>query len=103
MGLFIGGTDIQGFLRAAWSIPFRTGLMVPDYMIVGPEFGDPSSGWTAGDGSPHLGAGTKGAVINIYIPCEDIIYREGYWRQGIGIILGSLMIVVVILNNDFFF
>lgn len=46
LGLFIAGTDMEGFLRAAWTIPFRTGLMVPDYLIVGEEYGDPATGWT---------------------------------------------------------
>ncbi|KAJ3326374.1 hypothetical protein HDU76_012977 [Blyttiomyces sp. JEL0837] len=49
LGLVVAGTDEAGFLRALWSVPFRTGLTVPDFMVVGDEFGDPAAGWTAGD------------------------------------------------------
>ncbi|KAI8812023.1 hypothetical protein BJ742DRAFT_794536 [Cladochytrium replicatum] len=72
MGVFLAGTDPIGFLRAAWSMPFRTGLMVPDYMVVGDEYGDPSTGWTAGDGAPLGGAGTKGA---------GGVLAAGYWNN----------------------
>ncbi|KAJ3121874.1 hypothetical protein HK100_012200 [Physocladia obscura] len=33
MGMFITGIDEIGFKRAVWTIPFRTGLMVPDYLV----------------------------------------------------------------------
>ncbi|KAJ2998060.1 hypothetical protein HDV02_004885 [Globomyces sp. JEL0801] len=56
--LFVTGVDESGLLRAAWSIPFQTGLQVADYLIVGNEYGDPSTGWTA-DGIVE--GGTKGA------------------------------------------
>ncbi|KAJ3120897.1 hypothetical protein HK098_004132 [Nowakowskiella sp. JEL0407] len=72
MGLFISGTDELGFMKAAWTIPFRTGLMVPDYMVFGDEYGDPSTGWTARDGAPYGGAGTKGA---------GGVYAAGYWNN----------------------
>ncbi|KAJ3417002.1 hypothetical protein HDV05_007484 [Chytridiales sp. JEL 0842] len=60
LGLYIAGIDDDGFQRALWSLPFRTGLLVPDYLVVGNEYGDPATGWTAGDGHPSGGAGTKG-------------------------------------------
>ncbi|KAJ3196267.1 hypothetical protein HK101_009532 [Irineochytrium annulatum] len=72
MGLFLAGTDELGFLRAVWTVPFRTGLMVPDYMVVGDEYGDPATGWTAGDGSPYGGAGTKGG---------GGVFAAGYWNN----------------------
>ncbi|KAJ3322034.1 hypothetical protein HDV06_003635 [Boothiomyces sp. JEL0866] len=55
--LFVTGVDYLGLLRALWTIPFQTGVQVPDYMIVGEEYGDPSSGWTAVGGSPTKGSG----------------------------------------------
>ena len=58
--VYVTGVDLDGLSRAAWSLPFRTGVMIPDYFIVGKEFGDPTTGWTAGDGAPLGGAGTKG-------------------------------------------
>jgi hypothetical protein len=70
--LFVSGIDAIGFLRAVWSIPFRTGLTVPDYMIVGEEYGDSKSGWTAGNGAPFSGGGTKGA---------GGILAAGYWSN----------------------
>ncbi|KAJ3053644.1 hypothetical protein HK097_003757 [Rhizophlyctis rosea] len=72
MGLFIAGTDADGLLRAAWTVPFRTGLQVPDYIVLGEEYGDPSTGWTAGDGAPFGGAGTKGA---------GGVLAAGYWSN----------------------
>ncbi|KAJ3034657.1 hypothetical protein HDV00_004796 [Rhizophlyctis rosea] len=72
MGLFIAGTDEDGLLRAAWTVPFRTGLQVPDYIVLGEEYGDPSTGWTAGDGAPFGGAGTKGA---------GGVLAAGYWSN----------------------
>ena len=57
VGVYISGTDKDGFMKAAWSIPFRTGTMVPDYMVVGPEFGDPVTGWTGNQGIATKGAG----------------------------------------------
>ncbi|KAJ3300309.1 hypothetical protein HK104_002128 [Borealophlyctis nickersoniae] len=72
MGLFVAGTDIDGLLRAAWTIPFRTGLQVPDYIVVGDEYGDPATGWTARDGAPFGGAGTKGA---------GGVFAAGYWSN----------------------
>ncbi|KAJ3100428.1 hypothetical protein HDU97_002215 [Phlyctochytrium planicorne] len=72
MGLFLAGTDELGFRRAVWTMPFRTGLMVPDYMVIGDEYGDPATGWTAGDGSPFGGAGTKGG---------GGIFAAGYWNN----------------------
>ena len=39
-------------------------------MVVGDEYGDPATGWTAGDGSPFGGAGTKGA---------GGVFAAGYW------------------------
>lgn len=44
--LIVAGIDETGLLRAVWTIPFRTGLQVPDFVIVGPPYGDPSTGWT---------------------------------------------------------
>ncbi|KAJ3377818.1 hypothetical protein HDU84_008182 [Entophlyctis sp. JEL0112] len=61
MGMYITGIDEIGFKRAVWTIPFRTGLMVPDYLVVGDEYGDPATGWTAGEGNPYGGGGTKGS------------------------------------------
>eukprot|EP00842_Homolaphlyctis_polyrhiza_P000096 jgi/Hompol1/1087/HPOL_002640-RA len=72
MGLFVAGVDANGLQRAAWSIPFRTGLEVPDYLVVGDEYGDPATGWTAGDGSPFGGGGTKGA---------GGVFAAGYWNN----------------------
>ncbi|KAJ3314345.1 hypothetical protein HDU76_002435, partial [Blyttiomyces sp. JEL0837] len=73
MGLFLAGVDELGFMRALWTVPFRTGLMVPDYMVVGDEYGDPATGWTAGDGSPFGGAGTKGG---------GGVFAAGYWNNN---------------------
>ncbi|KAI8833518.1 hypothetical protein BJ741DRAFT_551218 [Chytriomyces cf. hyalinus JEL632] len=70
MGMYITGIDELGFKRAVWTIPFRTGLMVPDYVVVGDEYGDPATGWTAGDGNPFGGAGTKGS---------GGVFAAGYW------------------------
>ncbi|KAJ3009455.1 UNVERIFIED_CONTAM: hypothetical protein HDU68_002701 [Siphonaria sp. JEL0065] len=72
MGMYITGIDELGFKRAVWTIPFRTGLMVPDYLVVGDEYGDPATGWTAGDGNPYGGAGTKGT---------GGIFAAGYWSN----------------------
>ncbi|KAI8619925.1 hypothetical protein BC830DRAFT_1101631 [Chytriomyces sp. MP71] len=72
MGMYITGVDELGFKRAVWSIPFRTGLMVPDYLVVGDEYGDPATGWTAGDGNPFGGAGTKGS---------GGVFAAGYWSN----------------------
>ncbi|KAL2913539.1 hypothetical protein HK105_206999 [Polyrhizophydium stewartii] len=72
MGLFVAGTDADGLRRAVWAIPFRTGVEVPDYMVVGDEFGDASTGWTAGDGSPFGGGGTKGV---------GGVFAAGYWNN----------------------
>ncbi|KAJ3218634.1 hypothetical protein HDU67_004687 [Dinochytrium kinnereticum] len=72
MGLYVAGTDELGLRRAVWTVPFRTGLMVPDYMVIGDEYGDPATGWTAGDGSPFGGAGTKGG---------GGIFAAGYWNN----------------------
>lgn len=44
--LIVAGIDEIGLLRATWSIPFRTGIQVPDYLIVGDPYGDPATGWT---------------------------------------------------------
>ncbi|KAJ3273129.1 hypothetical protein HDV01_004768 [Terramyces sp. JEL0728] len=65
--LFITGVDYLGLLRATWTIPFQTGVQVPDYMIVGEEYGDPSSGWTAVGGAPTKGSGG--------------ILAAGYWNN----------------------
>jgi hypothetical protein len=46
--LFVTGIDDEGLRRALWTIPFQTGIQVPDYTIVGSSFGDSSAGWTAG-------------------------------------------------------
>ncbi|KAJ3283781.1 hypothetical protein HDU79_008768 [Rhizoclosmatium sp. JEL0117] len=73
MGMFITGIDELGFKRAVWTIPFRTGLMVPDFIVVGDEYGDPATGWTAGDGNPYGGAGTKGT---------GGIFAAGYWSNS---------------------
>ncbi|KAJ3406170.1 hypothetical protein HDV05_006128 [Chytridiales sp. JEL 0842] len=70
LGLFVAGVDQLGFQRALWTIPFRTGLMIPDYMVVGDEYGDAATGWTAGDGHPYNGAGTKGM---------GGVLAAGYW------------------------
>ncbi|KAK5668312.1 hypothetical protein QVD99_005343 [Batrachochytrium dendrobatidis] len=72
LGLFIAGIDAIGLQRAAWTIPFRTGIEVPDYMIVGDEYGDAATGWTAGNGSPFGGAGTKGV---------GGVFAAGYWNN----------------------
>ncbi|KAI9202381.1 uncharacterized protein BJ171DRAFT_514823 [Polychytrium aggregatum] len=72
MGVFIAGTDEIGFHRALWSLPFRTGLTVPDYLVVGDEYGDPSTGWTAGSGNAYGGAGTKGT---------GGVFAAGYWNN----------------------
>ncbi len=40
--------------------------MIPDYLILGPEYGDPSTGWTAGSET------TKGA---------GGILAAGYWNN----------------------
>jgi hypothetical protein len=66
MGLYIGGTDEDGFIKAVWSVPFRTGMLVPDYMVLGREYGDPSTGWTA------RGNQTKGI---------GAILAAGYWSN----------------------
>ncbi|KAJ3076034.1 hypothetical protein HDU98_005983 [Podochytrium sp. JEL0797] len=76
MGMYITGIDELGFKRAVWTIPFRTGLMVPDYLVVGDEYGDPATGWTAGDGNPYGGAGTKGT---------GGIFAAGYWSNLLSI------------------
>jgi hypothetical protein len=70
--LYISGMDIPGLKRAAWSVPFRTGLTIPDYFVIGEEYGDPSTGWTADDGAPYGGAGTKG---------PGGILAAGYWNN----------------------
>ncbi|KAI9104846.1 hypothetical protein DFS34DRAFT_219605 [Phlyctochytrium arcticum] len=70
--VFIAGTDVNGLLRAGWSLPFRTGLQAPDYLVVGDEYGDPQTGWTAADGAPFGGAGTKGV---------GGILAAGYWNN----------------------
>jgi hypothetical protein len=70
LNLFVAGIDELGFMRAVWTVPFRTGLLVPDYMVIGDEYGDPSTGWTAGDGHPYGGAGTKGM---------GGVLAAGYW------------------------
>ncbi|KNC98636.1 uncharacterized protein SPPG_06318 [Spizellomyces punctatus DAOM BR117] len=72
VAVFIAGTDKDGILRAAWSLPFRTGLQIPDYLVVGDEYGDPHTGWTARDGAPFGGAGTKGA---------GGVLAAGYWNN----------------------
>lgn len=72
IGLFVAGIDEEGLKRAVWSIPFRTGLEVPDYLVVGDEYGDPATGWTAGEGSPFGGAGTKGA---------GGVFAAGFWNN----------------------
>jgi hypothetical protein len=46
LSLIVSGVDEIGLRRAVWSIPFRTGLEVPDYLVVGDPYGDPASGWT---------------------------------------------------------
>ena len=70
LSVFIIGIDEPGFLRAAWSLPFRTGLMIPDYLIVGREYGDPATGWTANLESTKIA--TKGA---------GGILAAGYWNN----------------------
>ncbi|KAH6585596.1 hypothetical protein BASA50_001204 [Batrachochytrium salamandrivorans] len=72
MGLFVAGIDESGLRRAVWTIPFRTGLEVPDYLIMGDEYGDAATGWTAGNGSPFGGAGTKGV---------GGVFAAGYWNN----------------------
>jgi hypothetical protein len=65
--LFVTGIDEEGLRRAAWTIPFRTGLEVADYTIVGSAYGDPSTGWSAGKGLRTKGAGG--------------ILATGYWSN----------------------
>jgi hypothetical protein len=60
LALFVCGLDREGFLRAAWSVPFRTGLTVPDYMVLGTGYGGPANGWTLSKG-------------------PDSILAAGYW------------------------
>ncbi|KAI8905029.1 hypothetical protein EDD86DRAFT_212102 [Gorgonomyces haynaldii] len=55
--LIVHGIDELGLLRAVWSIPFRSGLQVPDYMVVGNQYGDPATGWTGEHRKSTLGAG----------------------------------------------
>jgi hypothetical protein len=55
--LFVTGIDQEGVKRAVWSIPYITGVQVADYMIIGPQFGDPASGWTSSEGIQTKGAG----------------------------------------------
>ncbi|KAI9000181.1 hypothetical protein BC832DRAFT_562686 [Gaertneriomyces semiglobifer] len=69
---FIAGVDPDGFARALWTLPFRTGVEVPDYLVVGDEYGDPQTGWAAGDGAPYGGAGTKGV---------GGVLAAGYWNN----------------------
>ncbi len=71
-GLFISGVDLIGLHRAAWLIPFRTGVLVPDYMVVGEDFGDSHTGWNTGHGGDYWGAGTKGT---------GGIYAAGFWNN----------------------
>ena len=70
LGLFITGIDADGLLRALWTIPFRTGIQVPDYTIMSEEYGDPCTGWMSKsgiDGEPK----TKGI---------GGILALGYWN-----------------------
>ena len=60
LGLFITGVDNEGLQRAVGSIPFRTGSLIPDYTIFGPEYGDPSTGWMTG------GKGVGGVLASGY-------------------------------------
>lgn len=45
--VFITGVDSEGLSKAAWTLPFRSGLQAADYTIVGKNYGDPLSGWTS--------------------------------------------------------
>lgn len=47
--LIVSGVDELGLLRAIWSIPFRTGLEMADYIVVGDPYGDPATGWTGSE------------------------------------------------------
>ena len=55
----------MGLLRAAWSVAFRSGVELPDYMVVGSQFGDPATGWTATGNTFGIGG----------------ILAAGYWNN----------------------
>jgi hypothetical protein len=63
--LFITGIDADGLKRAVWSLPFQTGVQIADYTIVGNEYGDPSTGWTA---QKYLKTKGSGGIL-----------ASGYW------------------------
>jgi hypothetical protein len=70
----VAGVDEMGILRAGWSIPFRTGIQVADFLIVGDPYGY--------------------FCIMVVTPTLDGLVlptgKAGYLRQGFGTTLGTL-------------
>ncbi|KAJ3388598.1 hypothetical protein HDU92_001416 [Lobulomyces angularis] len=69
LAIFLDGTDENGLAKAVWNVPFRAGMMVPDYLVFGEEYGDPSTGWTA-PGKKKIATKGSGGIL-----------AAGYWSN----------------------